>query len=1086
MLALILGLLASSGRTMQVPGWVRDELSSRVTTALDGAMAFDFGDISLVIGDGWRPRVRFRNLVLTRPDGQEALRLADAEVSFSASALLQGEVRPKHVLVTGAFATLRMESDGSVALTMGDAAQPTERAQSIPQLMGNWDEALEHPILSQMTDFEIQAMTLNYENARVGRAWTVDGGQVILNRDGDDLDLSATFSLLSGRDYASTVELNYASQIGDLQASFGFSVLDIAAEDIAAQSVALSWLEVLRAPISGRFRGGIEPDGSLGLLHATLRIGEGVLQPTEATRPIPFDHAATYLTYLPSEQTLTVEQISLKSAWASGIAEGQAYLNGVDTGRLDNLVAQVQLSDVLVNPSGLYPEPLAIAQASADFRLELNPFRLSLGQMYLTDGPSNFQTSGELTAAPEGWVVSLDSHVDQMTPARLLEIWPEGVVFKPRRWVEENLFDGTIRDVNFALRTQVDQPPDMYLDFDIIDATMRVAKFLPPATGVHGTASLLRNRFAATVLDGVVESEGYGAVEAAGSTFVIPDVRIKPNTPATVFLEGQGPAAAVLSLLNRPPLSIMKNTTLPVDLADGWVQAKGQLDLPLKKGLQIEETDFRVAGVIEKVESTILVPGHRITADRLTVEVRPDKVELGGPLQISGIPAEATWTQPIGQGEPQPGQLNGLVELSEDAVNAFKIGLPPGSVSGRGPADFRIDLPPGKAPVLSLKSELKGVGLAMPAMGWRKSQDSTGSLELTARLGKQPEVEELTLDAAGMTATGRITTRSDGGLDRASFSSVRIGGWFSAPVVIVGRGKSVPVALRVGGGQLDLQRAQFGGGNGESGPMEVALDRLKITENIVLNNFQGRFAGGRGLRGTFTGQLRGRTPVTGEVSPHETGRSAFRVTAANAGGVLRDAGLLTQGRGGDFSMTLIPGQGTGTYDGSARIRNLRVTDAPAIAAVLDAISIVGLIDEMAGPGILFGEVVTRFSLAPDKVTVYQGSAEGPSIGMSMDGTYDIKADRLRMQGVISPLYLINGIGSLLTRRGEGLIGFNYTLQGPASKPKVQVNPLSALAPGFVREALRPPPPKDPNAPEPGSQRSHRGAPDPLDGSTGGR
>ena len=63
------------------------------------------------------------------------------------------------------------------------------------------------------------------------------------------------------------------------------------------------------------------------------------------------------------------------------------------------------------------------------------------------------------------------------------------------------------------------------------------------------------------------------------------------------------------------------------------------------------------------------------------------------------------------------------------------------------------------------------------------------------------------------------------------------------------------------------------------------------------------------------------------------------------------------------------------------------------------------------------------------------------------------------QGVISPLYLLNGIGSFLTRKGEGLIGFNFNLTGSAASPSVSVNPLSAFTPGMFREIFRRPVPE---------------------------
>jgi hypothetical protein len=65
---------------------------------------------------------------------------------------------------------------------------------------------------------------------------------------------------------------------------------------------------------------------------------------------------------------------------------------------------------------------------------------------------------------------------------------------------------------------------------------------------------------------------------------------------------------------------------------------------------------------------------------------------------------------------------------------------------------------------------------------------------------------------------------------------------------------------------------------------------------------------------------------------------------------------------------------------------------------------------------------------------------------------------LQLQGVISPIYLLNGLGAVVSKRGEGLFGFNYALGGTADAPQVSVNPLSILTPGLFREIFRRPPP----------------------------
>ena len=134
--------------------------------------------------------------------------------------------------------------------------------------------------------------------------------------------------------------------------------------------------------------------------------------------------------------------------------------------------------------------------------------------------------------------------------------------------------------------------------------------------------------------------------------------------------------------------------------------------------------------------------------------------------------------------------------------------------------------------------------------------------------------------------------------------------------------------------------------------------------------------------------------------------------------------------------------------------SLRVRNTNVLADLLNAISVVGILEQLNGEGLVFNQAQGDFVLAANGVEVTRGSAVGASLGVSMAGVYKTSTDELFMQGVISPVYILNGIGALLTRRGEGLFGFNYALRGKASDPDVSVNPLSILTPGMFREIFR--------------------------------
>ena len=114
---------------------------------------------------------------------------------------------------------------------------------------------------------------------------------------------------------------------------------------------------------------------------------------------------------------------------------------------------------------------------------------------------------------------------------------------------------------------------------------------------------------------------------------------------------------------------------------------------------------------------------------------------------------------------------------------------------------------------------------------------------------------------------------------------------------------------------------------------------------------------------------------------------------------------------------------------------------------------------MANGGIYFSNVDAKFRLTPEQFILTESSAVGPSMGLSLDGIIGLKNNMMDLQGVLSPVYMLNGIGGIFTRAGEGLFGFNFTLTGSTSAPQVGVNPLSVLTPGMFREIFRRPPPK---------------------------
>ncbi len=1045
------------GTRMDAPQWLRQRLETRIEQELNG-LQLEFGEINFVMNRGWRPRIGMRDVTLRAADGSPIVQLADAEISMAMRPLLQGTIQPKRIYLSGLYANLRRESDG-IALSLSEGGSPLRQAANLPQLIEQWDRQFELPVLSSLTEVATDGVTLRYEDARLGRVWTLDGGHVRFTRQAQSLTISSGFSVLSGRQDVGAVEANYKSDIGDAAAEFGILISDIASEDIAVQTPALGWLQVLRTSISGSLRGGINSDGGLLPLSAGLQIGRGVIQPAPEALPIPIHSAHSYFTFFPLEQRLQFDELKINSGWGSGTMEGNAELAGISDGRLTDLVGQLQFTDLTLNPRGLYAEPQIFQGVTADFRLQPAPFRFQLGEMLVEHEGRQIRLDGRLQTGPEGWEYALNARSDRLDLAQVKSLWPAGAAEKPRRWVVENIFQAQAQDVNFALRGKGRSKPFYALDANFTGAEVKFQKHMPRVRGGAGHFSLYNTRMVVVASDGVVTADDGGAVQVAGTSFIIPDTSVRDGTPGIARVVAQGSVTAGLSLLNRPPLSIMDKARLPVDLAAGQLHVVGTLALPLKPKVAPEEILYHYQGTVTGVESETLVPGHVVAAQSLALRGDQGQVNLSGAGSLSGIPVSATWSQKVGTKASPASRVTGEVEISQEALDTLQIGLPRGTLSGQGQGRYQLDLVPNKPPQLQFSSDLVGTALRIPQISWRKPPQTPGRLDMDVTLSTPVKIDRLALEAPGLQARGWVSTKENGGLKQANLSTVTVGNWMRGAVSFIGLNNGL-AETRITSGTLDLQRAPFSGesgsssgGSSQTGPITMRLDRLQVTESIALTSFQGKFSTRGGLNGQFTGNLNGATPVSGVVVP-KPGGVATRIRSEDAGGVFQAAGILRHGRGGSFDMTLLPSKQPGEYDGEIKIKNTRIKNAPSMAALLNAISVIGLLDELSGGGILFTGMEAKFRLGSTHLVLHESSAVGPSLGLSMDGIYDLKTGALNMRGVISPIYIINAIGRVVARKGEGLFGFAFKLRGTSDDPKVSVNPLSALAPGMFREIFR--------------------------------
>ncbi len=1080
-LALFLAVLLAPGRELPAPDWLADRIEARVEGGLGGG-SLTIGGVALSLADPGLPRAVLRDVSVVDEAGRTIADVPRISVSIAKGRLLRGRLEPRDLGVSGPSLVIRRDRDGRFDFGFGALGTGEARFGSIAEAMSAVDDFLELPSLAGIETVSIDNVTARLEDARAGRIWEGRGGTVTVTQGEQDLTIDAALRIAEARGgkdapggdgiwpEPSRVAVNITKRKGEPAASISATVDDLPAQGLAAQSPALAFLAPLSAPVSGSLLANIGGDG-LGALYTTLELGAGSLVPGSGADPVAFDGARAYLRYEPTEQKLIFDELSVTAPALDIAASGHAYMSSArDDGDAwpDTLVAQLAFSDLRLDPEGLMAQPALFDEGALDVKVSLDPLRVEVGQAVLSrEGAlTRLVATGRAEAGPDGWDAAVDLSVDEIGADDLLALWPLDAVARTRSWVDERVRSGTLSNARAAIRIAPEERPVISLGWEFRDAVVQPLDTLPPITGAEGYATMTGDTYSMSLDAGEVVAPEGGSIDVAGSVFRIPDIRQRPAT-GEILWRSTSPLTATLSLLDQKPFEVMTKANRPVDIATGTAILEGTIRTPLRKGVQPDEVEWRMEGRLSGLSSGKIVEGKTLTAETLTLDASNDAIVIGGPGTLDGVPLTARWRQPLGPPETRgPGTVTGSVEISPRTIETFNIGLPPGTVTGSGTGELTLTLGKGTPPEFRLTSQLRGVGLSVPQIGWSKAPATAADLAVTGSLGKPPRVDRLVLDAPGLEATGAVTLKAGGGgLDRAVFSRIATGGWLDAAVTLRGRGRGVPPSLVLTGGTVDLRElpdglgGEGGGSGGPGVPLSVSLDRLVVSGGISLTGVNGDLLLGDGVNGRITGSVNGAAPVAGLIGKTASGQQAVRVTSGDAGAVLRAAGLFRRALGGDLSLTLVSAGGPGRFDGTAIVQGTRVQGAPGLVALLNTISVVGLIEQVNGPGLLMDDVRAEFRLVPGAVEIERMSGTGPSIGISAAGVYDISRDRLAIQGVFSPIYAVNGIGQIISRPGEGLIGVNYSLRGPSSAPEISVNPLSVLTPGIFREIFRADPPR---------------------------
>ncbi|AZL16022.1 hypothetical protein [Rickettsiales endosymbiont of Stachyamoeba lipophora] len=195
----------------------------------------------------------------------------------------------------------------------------------------------------------------------------------------------------------------------------------------------------------------------------------------------------------------------------------------------------------------------------------------------------------------------------------------------------------------------------------------------------------------------------------------------------------------------------------------------------------------------------------------------------------------------------------------------------------------------------------------------------------------------------------------------------------------------------------------------------------------------------------------------------------FEYLISDFGKLLNALNISNNFVGGKFNAYLKGIKSDNKIEGKVNIQDITSLQASVLYSILKLTSIGGISSILTKneKGIKFTKSSSKiaYDWQQHKLTITDGNAKANSIGLTMEGFYNLHSKDYKFNGTLVPnLYGINQLfgkipvlgANLLGGKNSGIVAVNYTIKGDISHPtpKIWVNPLSILTPGFLRKIFQ--------------------------------
>nr|WP_276592342.1 MULTISPECIES: DUF3971 domain-containing protein [unclassified Methylobacterium] len=1039
--------------------------------------------------------LRFSGLDIRNPQGDLVVRAPLALVSLDLWGLLRLNLQPRSIEFRETQTTALLHRDGSIAFAASEANHPVDIQPHTPPSVDAVRGSVS-PLSAGIASIFGIVLDPSGVVGALDRARITDARLRLIDEDGRERAVFARVNGLFGRDPANgsrTFELRLDGPHGEWR--FGGSLRDGGEGQERSGIITLDDLPVTDLLLlSGQSGLPLTTDLKVSA-RADVKLAAGRIQAMTA-RVHTGD--GTFLIEEKDFNPVTVESLDANLDWdeagrvmaLSGLdyrgAGNAVHLTGAWKGSpadaATDWTATLAGRDAILR--GATPQDAPVKIDALDVKLSGRDGGIAIDGLNLSaPGMSGTITGTIGTTADDGGLnLHITAHDGDVRTG--LRLWPEHIAPPARTYLVDQLRRGRVEAVDIrvtmsgtvlAAATRGDPAPDdsVHIDFHVSDAALDVTADAPPVTRgnafgtITGRSTTVRN-----VTAEIRGPDGRGLAVSDGS-FVIPQLT-PDRVVAQIGMRLSGGADGMASVLQAKLFKSLMSVDLDPATIKGSADLRVDFPLNLKHIPDLPDLPVTLTGTLADLSVDKVMGKDRLEAGKFSLSYDRGAFALKGDGRVAGAPISVDMRQPkVGQ----PGEA--VINLAlDDAVRGRK-GLPTApQLTGTIPvrAVVPIGRPGTGKPPIKVEADLAKVGIDGLLPGFTKSVGKPGRLTFTLVDGSQGlELRDFAFDAAPASARGTVTITPEGGLERAELTNVKLSPGDDLRVGLDRSGNGYKVVVR--GAVVDARPflKSLGGPDGKGGKDTNPKDIDADIQVPIVTGFNDEALTGANLRlslhgktlraATISGRFRA-APFAASVTRGERGVPTLAVDTADAGATLRFVDVYRRMHGGRLNAGI--GLNDGPQAGVVQIRDFVLRNEPALSSIIAQGPETADTDSARGrrvaPGrgagdVTFDRMRANFVRTGTRVDFSDAAISNAAMGFTLSGWLDTGRERTLIDGTFVPLYGLNNVASQLPLLGpllggghnEGLFAVNFRVSGKLASPDVSVNPLSAIAPGFLRK-----------------------------------